>query len=56
MVCEANETAINISIPVVMLPQDAGSSLEKSLKNNSLGMLSLIMHAFKVSKYLIYIL
>ncbi|RVX09947.1 Signal peptide peptidase-like 4 [Vitis vinifera] len=35
MVCEANETAINISIPVVMLPQDAGASLEKSLKNNS---------------------
>lgn len=50
MVCEANETAINISIPVVMLPQDAGASLEKSLKNNSSGMLSLILHAFKVSK------
>lgn len=35
MVCEANETDIDIGIPAVMLPQDAGTSLEKSLNNNS---------------------
>lgn len=36
MVCEANETDISIGIPTVMLPQDAGVSLEDSLKNNSM--------------------
>ncbi|KAL6998718.1 Signal peptide peptidase-like 4, partial [Sarracenia purpurea var. burkii] len=36
MVCEANETNVDIDIPTVMLPQDAGLSLEESLKNNSL--------------------
>ncbi|OVA14014.1 Protease-associated domain [Macleaya cordata] len=35
MVCERNETDLDIHIPAVMLPQDAGSILEKSLKNNS---------------------
>ncbi|XP_044504057.1 signal peptide peptidase-like 4 isoform X1 [Mangifera indica] len=35
MVCEANETDVNIQIPVVMLPQDAGESLENLIKNNS---------------------
>ncbi|KAK4786526.1 hypothetical protein SAY86_010359 [Trapa natans] len=33
MVCEANETDININIPAVMLPLDAGESLEKLLTN-----------------------
>ncbi|KAF8365117.1 hypothetical protein HHK36_032860 [Tetracentron sinense] len=35
MVCEADETNLDIRIPVVMLPKDAGATLEKSLKNNS---------------------
>ncbi|KAB1214359.1 Signal peptide peptidase-like 4 [Morella rubra] len=35
MVCEANQTDVDISIPVVMLPQDAGVNLEKYLQNNS---------------------
>ncbi|XP_057511225.1 signal peptide peptidase-like 4 isoform X1 [Actinidia eriantha] len=35
MVCEANETDVDIGIPAVMLPQDAGVSLEESLLNNS---------------------
>ncbi|KAK2992637.1 hypothetical protein RJ640_023947 [Escallonia rubra] len=35
MVCEANETDIDIDIPAVMLPQDAGTSLEETLRNNS---------------------
>lgn len=39
MVCEANQTDVDISIPVVMLPQDAGVNLEKYLQNNSTGML-----------------
>ncbi|KAL8114159.1 hypothetical protein AgCh_021141 [Apium graveolens] len=34
MVCEANETYIEIGIPAVMLPQDAGASLVESIKQN----------------------
>lgn len=37
MVCEENETDVTIGIPAVMLPQDAGDSLEKDLKNNISG-------------------
>lgn len=37
MVCEANETDVEIGIPAVMLPQDAGISLEESLNNKSIG-------------------
>ncbi|KAF7152426.1 hypothetical protein RHSIM_Rhsim01G0159800 [Rhododendron simsii] len=36
MVCEANETDVDIRIPAVMLPQDAGISLEESLNNKSI--------------------
>lgn len=35
MVCEPDETDLDIDIPAVMLPQDAGASLEKMLLNNS---------------------
>ncbi|XP_057496093.1 signal peptide peptidase-like 4 [Actinidia eriantha] len=35
MVCEANETDVEIGIPAVMLPQNAGVSLEESLLSNS---------------------
>ncbi|KAJ0051921.1 hypothetical protein Pint_00443 [Pistacia integerrima] len=35
MVCEANETDVDIQIPAVMLPQDAGASLENNIKKNS---------------------
>ncbi|KAJ7951147.1 Signal peptide peptidase-like [Quillaja saponaria] len=35
MVCEANETDIDIRIPAVMLPQDAGGSMEKDIANKS---------------------
>lgn len=35
MVCDRNDTDLNINIPVVMLPQDAGASLEKYLENGS---------------------
>ncbi|XP_041028702.1 signal peptide peptidase-like 4 [Juglans microcarpa x Juglans regia] len=35
MVCATNETDVDIRIPVVMLPQDAGVKLEKYLQNNS---------------------
>ncbi|RRT73870.1 hypothetical protein B296_00032921 [Ensete ventricosum] len=37
MVCERNETDLNIKIPAVMLPQDAGASLESSLKHGLSG-------------------
>ncbi|KAK9051450.1 hypothetical protein SSX86_028077 [Deinandra increscens subsp. villosa] len=33
MVCEADESDVQIGIPAVMLPQDAGASLEASLQN-----------------------
>lgn len=39
MVCEPNETDLDIKIPAVMLPQDAGASLEKMLLNSSSGKL-----------------
>ncbi|KAK4415925.1 Signal peptide peptidase-like 4 [Sesamum alatum] len=35
MVCEANETDVDIGIPVVMLPQDAGAALKRSMGNSS---------------------
>ncbi|KAL6986265.1 Signal peptide peptidase-like 2, partial [Sarracenia purpurea var. burkii] len=35
MVCEPDETDLDIHIPAIMLPQDAGSSLEKMLMNSS---------------------
>ncbi|XAR55071.1 hypothetical protein NMG60_11030453 [Bertholletia excelsa] len=35
MVCEPDETNLDIHIPAVMLPQDAGASLEKLLVKNS---------------------
>ncbi|XP_028553141.1 signal peptide peptidase-like 5 isoform X1 [Dendrobium catenatum] len=34
MVCERNETGVNINISAVMLPQDAGASLENILASN----------------------
>lgn len=34
MVCAANETSVNVGIPAVMLPRDAGETLEKGLKKN----------------------
>ncbi|XP_044493217.1 signal peptide peptidase-like 4 isoform X2 [Mangifera indica] len=41
MVCEANETDLDIQIPAVMLPQDAGANLENHIKNNSLVLVQL---------------
>ncbi|CAA2992964.1 signal peptide peptidase-like 4 [Olea europaea subsp. europaea] len=35
MVCEVNETDVDIRIPAVMIPQDAGASLVQSIRNNS---------------------
>ncbi|KAF5935442.1 hypothetical protein HYC85_026571 [Camellia sinensis] len=35
MVCEPNETDLDIHIPAVLLPQEAGASLEKMLMNGS---------------------
>ncbi|KAJ8768573.1 hypothetical protein K2173_022685 [Erythroxylum novogranatense] len=35
MVCDRDETDLDIKIPAVMLPQDAGASLEKMLLNNT---------------------
>ncbi|KAF5734815.1 Signal peptide peptidase-like 2B [Tripterygium wilfordii] len=35
MVCEPDETDLDIHIPAIMLPQDAGTSLERMLMNHS---------------------
>ncbi|XP_051129812.1 signal peptide peptidase-like 2 isoform X2 [Andrographis paniculata] len=35
MVCDPDETDLDIQIPAVMLPQDAGNTLEKMLSNGS---------------------
>lgn len=37
MVCEPDETDLDIQIPAVMLPQDAGATLQKMLANSSKG-------------------
>lgn len=37
MVCEPDETDLDIQIPAVMLPQDAGATLQKLLSNGSSG-------------------
>lgn len=41
MVCEENETDVDIGIPAVMLPQDAGETLQNYILNKSAGMFSL---------------
>lgn len=46
MVCDPDETDLDIHIPAVMLPQDAGTSLEKMLTSNSSGKLFLTFAAF----------
>ena len=37
MVCEKGENVLDINIPVVMLPIDAGRSLEETVQSNSIG-------------------
>lgn len=37
MVCEPDETDLDIKIPAVMLPQHAGATLDKLLTNGSSG-------------------
>jgi hypothetical protein len=39
MVCDPDETDLNIHIPAVMLPQDAGTRLETMLMSTSSGAL-----------------
>jgi hypothetical protein len=46
MVCEVNETDVKIGIAAVMLPQDAGASLEKYLMSSSTGLhFSIFIHS-----------
>lgn len=37
MVCDPDETDLNIHIPAIMLPQDAGTRLEEMLMSTSSG-------------------
>ncbi|CAI0472197.1 unnamed protein product [Linum tenue] len=41
MVCEENETDLDIGIPAVMLPQDAGTTLENYMSSNATVLLQL---------------
>lgn len=43
MVCDPGESDVDIGIPAVMLPQDAGTSLIEFLRNSSTGRL-IIFH------------
>lgn len=45
MVCDPDETDLDIHIPAVMMPQDAGASLEKMLLNTSSGKQN-VLHIF----------
>ena len=48
MVCES-DADVDIKIPAVMLPQDAGSNLEKYINNNTRGMTFFLPHFFYVN-------
>lgn len=37
MICSENETALNISIPVVMIPKSGGEALNKSIASGKKG-------------------
>jgi hypothetical protein len=37
MVCSDNDTALNLSIPVVMIPKSAGEALNKSMASGHKG-------------------
>jgi hypothetical protein len=39
MVCSENDTSINVTIPVVMIPQSAGKKLKDFLDNGASGKL-----------------
>lgn len=49
MVCETNETNLDIGIPAVLLPKDAGSSLENSVSSGEgkLFVFSSMLFSFK---------
>lgn len=42
MVCNENDTSLNVTIPVVMIPKSAGENLRKSLANGERGELSFL--------------
>lgn len=50
MVCEPDETDLDIHIPAVMLPQDAGTSLERTLLSNASGWIFKIIHEEQLLK------
>lgn len=50
MVCDPGETDLDIHIPAVMLPQDAGASLEKIITNSSSGeLLCIYFHGYRAN-------
>lgn len=59
MVCEPDEMDLDIHIPAVMLPQDAGATLQKMLLNSSSGILFLVWMIIKwticCSKFMLYL-
>lgn len=47
MVCEKNETDLDINIPAVLLPKDAGSALHTLLTDGNAG--KLLAHCCQLS-------
>lgn len=54
MVCEENETDVTIGIPAVMLPQDAGESLQKDLKSNISGVHLILTNLVVSNSFVFY--
>lgn len=54
MVCEPDETDLDIHIPAVMLPQDAGTRLEKMLMSTSSGEVLFHFHLFGLFIFIIF--
>lgn len=54
MVCTDNETNLDIHIPAIMLPIDAGTRLEKMLMSSSSGELSFIIFNQYYSSYVAF--
>lgn len=54
MVCDPDETDLDIQIPSVMLPHDAGVTLEKMLMNSSSG--KFLLNDYKETRFIFDIL
>lgn len=54
MVCTENDTSLNITIPVVMIPKSAGESMKDSLSSGGRG--ELYVHTLSSNFYFVYVI